>query len=129
MRQAGKTQAALDASEGVAVGRRASDKVVVVLLVQHRGVPEVGANCVRLCFKDGGRFGVFFADHCGNPRLKNPCLFPGNGRTGVPQILLVVQANARDHAHFRMDHVGAVQPTAQADLDHRHVHLGNRKVP
>ena len=106
---------------------------VVLLVRSQKTAGQGGGNgffrpdqggVVRGCFlhKDGFCFWVAFSNHNGNARLDDAGLFSGNGRTGVPQILLVVQANARDHAHFRMDHVGTVQPTAQPHFHHRNVH-------
>ena len=50
-------------------------------------------------------------------------LLASNVLDRVSQNALVVQADGRDHAQLRVDDVGGVQTTAQADFDHRHVHV------
>ena len=59
----------------------------------------------------------------GNPRLEDARLLPRNGRQGIAQLGAMVQADGRDNAQLRRDHIRRIQPPSEPDLDDRHVHL------
>ena len=55
--------------------------------------------------------------------LDDPCFFSGNQRVRVSQILRMVQADRRDHAHQRFfNHIRSVEPPSQAGFQHRVFH-------
>ena len=57
--------------------------------------------------------------------LDDARLLSGDLGVGVPQLLHMLQADVGDHRHLRRgDHIGGVQPSAQAHLQHHQVTLG-----
>lgn len=60
-------------------------------------------------------------------RPKNPGFFAANRLARAAQPILVVQVHAGQHRAAGVKSVGGVQPAAQADFQHNHVHLGRDK--
>ena len=61
--------------------------------------------------------------HAGHARLDDARLFGGNGRKRVAQDGGVIQADGGDGADGGRDHIGGIQPSADAHLDDGVVHL------
>ena len=95
-------------------------------------VPEGGLDLVRigqrahhpgLVVKDRRGLGMTLAHQRGNAGLEDAGLLPRDGREGIAQLGAMVQADGRDNAQFRRDHIRRIQPSAEPDLDDRHVHF------
>ncbi len=59
----------------------------------------------------------------GMPGLMMPAFSPAIRVRVLPEHCHVVVRKGSDHRHPRCDHIGRVQPAAQAHLDHRGAHL------
>ena len=75
-----------------------------------------------------GQGRIRLADDKWHARFRDPRLLRGDLLHRVAEILLVIERDVRHRAHERRDHVGAVEPAAEADLDHGDVHLARREV-
>ena len=71
---------------------------------------------------------IGLADDEGHAGLGDPRLLAGNQLESVAQILHVVASDLGYSAHQRADHVGAVESSAEPDLDHRDLDSPCRKV-
>ena len=71
---------------------------------------------------------ILLADHERHARFCNAGLFGGDQLDGIAEILLVIERDARHDGHQRLDHVGAVEPPAEADLDDGDINAAGGEV-
>ena len=81
-----------------------------------------GSHAGRCLPEYGGGFGIFTGYQRRHSGLEDSGLFPGNGSPGGTQQGAVVQPNGSNYSQLRRDDIGAVEPAAEAGLDHCNVH-------
>ncbi len=76
----------------------------------------------RLRLDRGHRLGGLLRANHWHAALDDPCLLAGDRRQRVAEKFAVVHADRRDHARERrVDHVGGVEPPAEADFQQHHI--------
>lgn len=77
---------------------------------------------------DGRRFPGQQAGDMGDPGLDDPGLFGSDSLQRSPENFHVVEADVGDDGGQRFQHVGGIEPPAEADLDDRDINMSAGEV-
>ena len=118
--------------------RRQIEQAVIVL--EHQAAAFLGddpvfardvqrrAHARGLAGDDLARLAYLRGDDGGYAGFQNACLFAGDFRDAVAEVLDVIERNRGDHRGERLiDHVGGVEATAQSHFQQQHVGRMPRK--
>ena len=95
--------------------------------------PQAAAGCLQTIAKNAALFGtaeenrrslrVRLANHAGYTGFDYSGFLRGNLSKRMPEQVSMIHADIGDHTQYRLDNIGGIQQSSQADFDHGYIHL------